>query len=157
MDQTQIGIFISELRKEKNLTQLELGELLGVTNKTVSRWENGNYMPDISIIPLLCQTLEITINEFFSAKKLEQSEFKEKADDNLYCSIRMMQKIKKRVSVADSFSGAGVGLLLSCLFSSNSDRRTIAIVVALILLAVGYVFKVGNEKMIWSLFEKEDR
>ena len=114
-------------------------------------------MPDISIIPLLCQTLEITINEFFSAKKLEQSEFKEKADENLYCSIRMMQKIKKRVSVADSFSGAGVGLLLSCLFSSNSDRRTIAIVVALVLLAVGYVFKVGNEKMIWSLFEKEDR
>ena len=65
MNQKQIGIFISELRKEKNLTQLELGELLGVTNKTVSRWENGNYMPDISIIPLLCQTLEITINEFF--------------------------------------------------------------------------------------------
>ena len=50
-----------------------------------------------------------------------------------------------------------MGLLLSCLFSSNSDRRTIAIVVALVLLAVGYVFKVGNEKMIWSLFEKEDR
>ena len=65
MNQKQIGIFISELRKEKNLTQLELGELLGVTNKTVSRWENGNYMPDISIIPLLFQTLEITINEFF--------------------------------------------------------------------------------------------
>ena len=105
MNQKQIGIFISELRKEKNLTQLELGELLGVTNKTVSRWENGNYMPDISIIPLLCQTLEITLNEFFSAKKLEQSEFKEKADDNLYCSIRMMQKIKKRVSVADSLPG----------------------------------------------------
>ncbi|MEE0775688.1 MAG: helix-turn-helix transcriptional regulator [Bacillota bacterium] len=49
MNQKQVGIFIAELRKEKRLTQAALGECLGVTNKTISRWENGNYMPDLSL------------------------------------------------------------------------------------------------------------
>lgn len=87
MNQKQIGIFISELRKEKNLTQLELGELLGVTNKTVSRWENGNYMPDISIIPLLCQTLEITINEFFQLKSWSNLSLRKRR--TIICIVRL--------------------------------------------------------------------
>ena len=58
MDQVQIGKFISELRKEKGLTQEQLGERLGVTQKTVSRWENGRNMPDIAMLPILCEELD---------------------------------------------------------------------------------------------------
>ena len=57
MNQNQIGKFIAELRKNKHMTQAELGEKLGVTNKTVSRWENGNYMPDLSLLAQLARDL----------------------------------------------------------------------------------------------------
>ena len=53
MDQIKIGRFIAALRKESGLTQEQLGEKLGVTNKTISRWENGNYMPDVEMLSLL--------------------------------------------------------------------------------------------------------
>lgn len=61
MEQEKIGKFISELRKEKNMTQEELGELLGVTSKSISRWENGITMPDISILTLLTEYLNCDI------------------------------------------------------------------------------------------------
>ena len=57
MDQIKIGKFIAALRKEKCLTQEQLGEKLGVTNKTISRWENGNYMPDVEMLSLLSKEL----------------------------------------------------------------------------------------------------
>ena len=53
MDVQKIGNFLAELRKDKNLTQEELGERIGVTNKTVSRWENGNYLPPVEILQIL--------------------------------------------------------------------------------------------------------
>ena len=63
MDQIKIGKFIAALRKEKGLTQEKLGEKLGVTNKTVSRWENGNYMPDVEMLSLLSEEFGVSINE----------------------------------------------------------------------------------------------
>ena len=63
MDQIKIGRFIAELRKNKNMTQSELADILGVTNRTVSRWENGNYMPDLSLITLISETLDGSVSE----------------------------------------------------------------------------------------------
>lgn len=68
MDTKKIGKFISENRKRKGLTQEQLGELLGVTNKTISRWENGNYMPDLSLLIPLSETLNISLNELLNGK-----------------------------------------------------------------------------------------
>ena len=64
MDQSAIGKYIYQKRKAKNLTQTQLAEKLGVSNKTISKWENGKCMPDYSIIENLCNTLGITISEF---------------------------------------------------------------------------------------------
>ena len=66
MDQIKMGKFIAALRKEKGLTQEKLGEKLGVTNKTVSRWENGNYMPDVEMLSLLSEEFGVSINELIS-------------------------------------------------------------------------------------------
>ena len=63
MDMQKIGKFLAELRKSKNLTQDELGEKIGVTNKTVSRWENGNYLPPVEILQMLSKTYGVSINE----------------------------------------------------------------------------------------------
>ena len=83
MNQERIGKFIAELRKEQNLTQEQLAEKLGVTSKSISRWENGKTMPDYSILKDLCQELQISINEFFIGEKINNKDFKKIADDNL--------------------------------------------------------------------------
>ena len=87
MNQVKIGKFIAALRKEKGMTQEQLGEKLGVTNKTVSRWENGNYMPDIEMLSLLSKEFGVSINEIISGERLGTEEFKKAADDNLVTAL----------------------------------------------------------------------
>lgn len=77
MNQEKIGRFIAENRKEKKLTQEGLAEKLGITNKSVSKWENGNCLPDSSLFKPLCQILDISINELFAGKKLNDEDKKE--------------------------------------------------------------------------------
>ena len=83
MDQVKIGKFIAQCRKEKQITQEELGEKLGVTNKTISRWENGHYLPDIEMMQLLSKEFNVSINELISGEKIKDSDYKEKAESNL--------------------------------------------------------------------------
>ena len=63
MDMTRIGAFLAELRKENDLTQEELGESLGVSNKTVSRWETGTYLPPVEMLQRLSERYSVSINE----------------------------------------------------------------------------------------------
>lgn len=83
MDQVKIGKFIAELRRREGLTQEALGERIGVTNKTISRWENGNYMPDIEMLQLLARELKVSINELLAGEKLSDKDFMQKADENI--------------------------------------------------------------------------
>ena len=83
MNTKEIGKFLSLLRKEKNMTQEQLGKILGVTNKTVSRWENGNYMPPIEALQQLSEFYQITINELLSGKRLNDTDYKEMAEQNI--------------------------------------------------------------------------
>lgn len=83
MDQKKIGAFIARCRKEKNLTQMQLAELLGITNQAVSKWENGRGMPDMSLLQPLCNVLGISLNELFSGEYLSAEEYKGKAEENI--------------------------------------------------------------------------
>ena len=83
MDQVKIGKFIAKLRNENNLTQEALGEKLGVTNKTISRWENGHYLPDIEMLQLLSKEFNVSINELITGERIQENEYKEKAEENL--------------------------------------------------------------------------
>lgn len=83
MDQKRIGAFIAQCRKEKNLTQMQLAELLEITNQAVSKWENGRGMPDMSLLQPLCDVLGISLNEFFSGEHISGEEYKEKAEENI--------------------------------------------------------------------------
>ena len=87
MDQIKTGKFIATLRKEKDLTQEQLGEKLGVTNKTISRWENGNYMLDIQMLSLLSKEFDVSINELISGERLLIGDFKKAADNNLVTAL----------------------------------------------------------------------
>lgn len=84
MDQIKVGNFIAAMRKEQGLTQEGLGEKLGVTNKTISRWETGKYMPDIDKLQELSTCLGVSVNELLSGEKIEnQDDFVKIADANL--------------------------------------------------------------------------
>jgi transcriptional regulator with XRE-family HTH domain len=87
MDTVQIGKFLAALRKERGMTQEQLGEQLGVTNKTISRWENGNYLPPVEMLQLLSDLYGITINEILSGQRLTGQAYQEKAEENLRTAL----------------------------------------------------------------------
>lgn len=92
MNQEQIGQFIAKCRKEKNLTQSELAEILGVTDRAVSNWENAKNLPDVSLFKPLCHTLGITLNELLSGQKISQEEYQEKFEENIVNTIQYSNK-----------------------------------------------------------------
>lgn len=83
MNQEKIGRLIAECRKARKLTQSELAELLGVTDKSISKWENGICLPNVSLYTQLCSILGITLNEFFAGERIAEENYKQVADENL--------------------------------------------------------------------------
>lgn len=100
MNQTEIGKFISSMRKEKGLTQRELADKLLISDKTVSKWETGKGLPEVSLMIPLCEELSITVNELLSAQKLSDLEYKRKAEENIMDLMKEKQENKKKVIVA---------------------------------------------------------
>lgn len=88
MDMVKMGSFLAQLRNERNLTQAELGERLGVTNKTISRWETGNYMPPVEMLEELSNMYDMTINELLSGKRLSTEEYKQMAETNIKDALK---------------------------------------------------------------------
>lgn len=96
MDQTKIGKFIAEMRKEQNLTQQDLAEKLGISNKTISKWECGNGMPDYAVMESLCRVLNINVNELLSGERLPSQEYGKKAEENMISLIQESSVNHKR-------------------------------------------------------------
>lgn len=92
MDQVKIGRFIQEKRKEKKLTQSEVAEKLNITDRAISKWENGVCLPDAGTMPELCEILGISINDLFSGEKVDMKENEKKLEENLL----EMTKIKEQ-------------------------------------------------------------
>ena len=87
MDMQKIGYFLSQLRKEREMTQEQLGEKLGVTNKTISRWETGTYLPPVEMLQMLSEMYGITINEILSGQRLSEQAYREKAEENIKTAL----------------------------------------------------------------------
>lgn len=75
MNQVKIGRFIAEMRRRRNLTQREFADILGISDKTVSKWECGNGMPELSFMQPICNILQIDLNELFSGEKLTDADY----------------------------------------------------------------------------------
>ena len=97
MDQLKIGKFIAERRKGENLTQFELAEKLGVTDRAVSKWETGRAMPDSSIMLELCAILKITVNDLLSGEVVTMENYNKELENNLI-------ETKNLLSFASSFA-----------------------------------------------------
>ena len=126
MDQVKTGAFIAELRKEKGLTQKEVAEKLGVADKTISKWETGRGLPEVSLMMPLCEVLGITVNELLSGEKISADKYVDKAEEHLY----ELQTLK-----------------------ANADRRLLSIEIVLGTLSVIILLSLT---MIASYLQMED-
>lgn len=98
MDQNKIGKFIAESRKAKNLTQEQLAEILGLNNRTISRWENGKTMPDISIFKPLCKTLDISVEELINGEKTNKKDITKSYEKAIISTINSNETTKKKMN-----------------------------------------------------------
>jgi len=110
MNQEKVGKFILECRKNKRMTQEELAQKLGVSRKAISRWENGKNMPDYSVLDILCNSLDISINELYYAKKIVNNDFKDISEDNLKLYIK--EKYSKKLLIKRVINGLITGILV---------------------------------------------
>lgn len=100
MNQEKIGRFIAELRKEKEMTQVDLANKLGITDRAISKWENGRGMPDLSLLTPLCEILDVSINELLSGARLDKENYQEKLEENIINAIDYTdKKIKKTKNI----------------------------------------------------------
>ena len=92
MDTKRIGIFLKDLRNEKGMTQEQLGEKLGVSNKTISRWETGKYMPPVDCLNMLSDIYNISINEILGGERASGDEFTKIAEENITVTLKGVEK-----------------------------------------------------------------
>ena len=92
MDQIKIGKFIAKCRKNQNLTQMQLAEKLNITDRAISKWENGKAMPDSSIMLDLCNELQISVNELLSGEVIKMDNYNEKLELNLLDMVKQKEQ-----------------------------------------------------------------
>ena len=153
MDVIKIGKFIAENRKKKDMTQEQLAEKLGVTSKTISRWENGNYMPDISLLKPISEELGVTLNDLLSGEKVEKEQYQEKLEENI---LNTIDYINKKVNEKNNLLGIlliAFGIICSftamSIFPSDSSWGSVYSVFGIIVSIVG-INKLTKKQKLWK-------
>ena len=115
MNQMTTGKFIAQKRKEKNLTQEQLAERLGVSNKTVSKWETGKCMPDYSVVKNLCEELEISVAELMDGECAEERSVRAYDDEQIMDLLKRTQELEKQKNLLYGILLIVMGLALQAL------------------------------------------
>ena len=141
MDQEKIGKFIAECRKKANLSQEQLAEKIGVTQKSISRWENGRNMPDLSLFKSLCAILEISINDLISGEKISKEKYRDKFEENIINTIDYTNKVINKKNNFIGYILVAFGFILSItamtIFPSESSWGSIYSVLGAIVSFIG--------------------
>ena len=96
MEQVKTGKFIAKKRKELNLTQEQLAERLGVSNKTISKWETGKCMPDYAVVKNLCEELKVSVSELMDGEETDDSSVRIYDDEQILDLLRRTQELEKQ-------------------------------------------------------------
>ena len=170
MTSKECGGFISELRKEKKLTQKELAEKINVSDKAVSRWETGKGYPDVTSLVSLSEYFDVSVNELLAGKRLTVEDIKETADENLISVFEQVQKNKKQQNLQVAvFTSVLIVVLLPVLIiigkelfvsmttqiqAENIISAVVSTVVGIVLLIVGFLIRKGNVSILHSYHYK---
>ena len=142
MDQVKIGKFISQMRKEKGLTQKQLGEELLISDKTVSKWETGKGMPEVSLMLPLCEKLGINVNELLTGERIPDEDYKKKAEENIMNIMREKEEsiriiIISAISAAIAVLASVTIILVAGTLKMETWQRILLIAIAVIVMAGG--------------------
>ena len=152
MDLDKIGKFIALNRKNKGLTQEQLAEKLGVTNKTISRWETGKYMPDLSLLKPLSEELGITLNELLSGEKIKEEKIVENTERNILNTIdyssKKVENEHKKISIILMILGAIISISALTIFNKESSWCSIYSIIGIIIFVMGLVRELKKFKKI---------
>lgn len=152
MDQVMIGKFIAACRKEKGLTQAQLAERLGISDRAVSKWETGRSMPDSSIMLELCEIIGITVNDLLTGRRTTMENYKEMAERNLLMMKENEEKSNRAllkmevVIVAISIAALLICFLAAAFAAKNDIWRAVLMASGLVIFLVGAMFGVKIEK-----------
>ena len=144
MNQIKTGQFIAQVRKEKNMTQAQLAEKLFISNKTVSKWETGKGMPEVSLMLPLCEALGINVNELLTGEKIPQKNYIEKAEENMMNLVHETQESKKKIILAVAVAGLTVFsaiaiMAISKVLEMPAWAKTLLIAIGVVLLVGGII------------------
>ena len=135
MDQVKIGRFIAETRKAQNLTQRQLADALSISDKTVSKWECGKGLPEVSLMLPLCGALRITVNDLLAGERVAQADYQKKAEENMMNLMQENQENKKRMILSAICGGLTVIAVCSLVVIAAYIRMPAAARIALIVFA----------------------
>lgn len=142
MNQEKIGKFIALRRKEMNLTQADLAERIGVTDRSVSNWENGKCMPDYSLLIPLSKELDISINDLISGEKIDNSHYEEKCEENIINIIGEQERKLHKRNMIIGFVILVIGFLIMLsamiIFPSESSWSSIYSIFGAIVTTIGF-------------------
>ena len=154
MNKEVIGRFIAECRCKKEMTQVELSEKINISSSTISKWENGKSLPEVSIMPKLCEELDITVNELISGERIEDKNYIKKAEDNLLKLKRMaesnnqiLHKLKVLIQAMCIVSFI-VMTIIGLIAKTEVLYKGILIGTGIIVLIIGICFTLIIEKEI---------
>lgn len=151
MEQAKIGKFIASKRKEQGLTQLQLAEKLGITDRAVSKWETGKSLPDASLMPELCKLLKITINDLLCGEVVSVENYNEKAEKALLEMIKKEETQNKKLMMYENVIGFGstlsflIQVLVAVFFVKNTTAQILLFILAFAFLIVGVSFALKIE------------
>lgn len=154
MDTKKIGRFVAEKRKEKGYTQEQLGNILGVSNKTISRWENGNYMPDLSLLIPLSEALDITLNELLNGKYITEDKIMETTEKSLKNTINysknMLVQEKRKISIGIMIFGAFLCFAAFSILDKESSWCCIYSIVGIVVFVYGLSKELKRNRLLIS-------
>lgn len=144
MDQIKIGRFIAATRKEQNFTQRQLAEKLNISDKTVSKWECGNGLPEVSLMLPLCDALKINVNELLSGERLSDDNYHEKAEENVMDLIREKEESKKKIILSAMVAGLTIiaalpMFIISGMLEMETWLRFLLIGIGLFVIIMGII------------------
>lgn len=139
MNQIEIGKFIAKERKEKNLTQRQLAEKLNISDKTVSKWECGKGLPEVTFMLPLCEILEISVNELLSGERVSEEDYRKKAEENMMNLVREKEESKKKMILSAVVAGMSILAAVPLILVAGTLEMPAATRIALIAVATAVI------------------
>ena len=136
MDQSKTGRFIAEMRRTRNLTQRQLAERLAISDKTVSKWECGKGLPEVSLMLPLCEILQITVNDLLSGERVADGDYQKKAEENMMDLIRENAENRERMTLSIVCGAVTVITVCALVFIASYLELPVAARVLLLLFAL---------------------